>query len=55
MVIFQRRHYEFIANAIRESKGNYYDRKNLAWYFAIALEKENERFNRELFLKACGV
>lgn len=55
MSIFQKRHYVFIANAIRESKGTYYDKKNLAWCFVVALEEENEGFNREMFLKACGV
>jgi hypothetical protein len=49
--------YELIAQAVKEiTKDDYpQDRKDKAELFAKALEVTNERFNRSLFLKACGV
>ena len=49
--------YELIAQAVKEiTKDDYaQDRKDKAELFAEALEVTNEHFNREMFLKACGV
>ena len=62
----QRRHFEFIAEALRETKINSIDagdqidwgsiwvfRKALTQTFADALAKTNPNFDRERFLAAC--
>ena len=60
-----RKHYELIARAIRDSRphayGEGHERVESAQFdrtaveVAIALSWENPRFDRERFLKACGV
>lgn len=49
--------FELIAQAVKEiTKDDYaQDRKDKAELFAKALAVTNERFNRELFLNACGL
>ncbi len=50
--VFQRRHYEFIANVIAGivSLG---ERRRVSTRFADAFEGTNRLFNRERFLEAC--
>lgn len=57
MGIFQRRHYEFIAQVIRDIPLDPHDkvRAPMASLFANSLAVENRRFYRERFYKACGV
>lgn len=49
--------FELIANAIKEITANDYpqDKADKAGLFARVLETTNPRFNRALFLEACGV
>ena len=50
----QRRHYNFIAETIREIKDAGY-RADVAQHFADRLRYTNPNFNRARFLEACGV
>jgi sigma54-dependent transcription regulator len=52
-----RKDFELIAEAIKEITASDYpqDRKDKAQLFASVLATTNPRFNRELFMKACGV
>lgn len=55
--------YELIAQALADVSGNYEGEDwtvsgvlgLVSWKLADALQATNPRFNRELFLKACGV
>ena len=49
--------FELIAETVKTITAEDYpqDRKDKAQLFASVLAKTNERFNRETFLKACGV
>ena len=52
--------YELIAETIRASKLNWAGNNNglvddISRALSDTLAKENPRFNREIFLKACGV
>lgn len=58
----QRRHYELIAEAVRELDytfpGGRFDgehRRAVAQHFASRLRSTNPNFNEARFLKACGV
>lgn len=60
MPTMQRRHYETIARIIRDlgqpSEGYaLYHPSQVAKHFASALSPTNPNFNRDRFLKACGV
>lgn len=53
-----RKDYVLIASILKDSEGNIIDdmaRDALADMFADALEDENPRFDREKFLRACGI
>lgn len=52
-----RKDFELIAGIVKEMTAQDYpqDRKDKAELFAQALAGTNDRFNRETFLKACGV
>ena len=52
-----RKDFELIAEAVKELTADYYqkDKENTAELFARVLATTNPRFNRELFLTACGV
>ena len=49
--------YELIAGAVKELTADYYarDKQDTAELFARVLANTNPRFNRTLFLDACGV
>lgn len=66
MTTLQRRHYEVIAAAVKGARtrategGNYQDRQDMIdFFFLPALAEElaqtNPQFDRERFVKACGV
>jgi hypothetical protein len=52
-----RRHYELVAGTINRLKAYLDDksRRRVALEFAEALAGTNDRFDRERFMKACGV
>lgn len=60
----QRRHFEFIAETVREARTHFHTGHGwtfeqwayrLAVLFADRLETTNPNFNRARFLRACGV
>lgn len=60
----QRRHFEFIAEQLRRNKPGGYDAPDFATYdqwrsvvrsFASGLSTTNGNFDRDRFLRACGV
>ena len=55
-----RKHFEMIANTIRETKNNsdwdgILTLRELALNLCVEFKRENGRFNNERFLKACGL
>ncbi len=53
-----RKDYELIANVIKGMNKPHNDSETvaeIAYQFALTLAGTNDRFNREMFLKACGV
>ena len=51
----QRRHYELIADIIKQMKGDFAEHYETAHHFADELAKGNSKFNKDKFLRACGV
>lgn len=52
--MFQRRHYEKFAREIREAIMEDEDKATIANFLVNVFKDDNERFNRERFLDACG-
>lgn len=53
--MFQRRHYEFIADTIKTELGEEHTRRMVATMFADRFERTQPGFKPERFLKRCGV
>jgi len=53
--MFQKQHYEAVANIIRDlvDNANNIDRDDLVEHLADYFEKDNENFDRDKFYKAC--
>jgi len=49
-----RKHFEIIAATLANAPINNGQRAQIALEFAMRLARENERFDRARFLKACG-
>lgn len=52
---FTKRHFEFIANTIKEITSDKMVDVDIARYIADKLQNTNPLFKRDVFLKACGV
>ncbi len=52
---FQRRHFEFIADTVRDACVTNLQRAELADLFADRLHQTNAKFDRERFLLRCAV
>lgn len=50
-----KKHYKLIAQAIKDTNGFDGCAKRIAEALAKALAQDNPRFNRSIFLEACGV
>lgn len=53
-VLFQHRHFAFIAATIKQTHDDF-RRMHMAYAFANELEKTNPNFDRDRFLRACGI
>lgn len=58
--MFQQRHFVFVADLIRNAPYSTenevaFQRQRWASHFADAFARDNPRFKRDKFLKACGV
>ena len=55
--LFQHRHYEFVARTIKALGDTDGDqaKRSAATTFAYTFERDNGRFDRARFLRACGV
>lgn len=52
--VMQRRHYELIAEIIRDNARYYDDTHVVAGWFADRFERDDPKFKRGKFLQACG-
>lgn len=50
-----RKHFQIIADVVNRTAVGPLEKRQLAENFAAELIKENPRFDRERFFKACGV
>lgn len=51
----ERRHFQIIADTIKGLAPDVYGPEQVAQAFADAMARQNPRFDRARFLKACGV
>lgn len=52
-VQMQRRHFDLIAEAVRETPGYVEDLEAMAWSIARKLSGTNDNFDADRFVKAC--